>query len=82
MLIGDYTLYLSYNKDKAMKNISEIKDKMSKGDLATASKMIGITPANGSKAFARADSKHHESIVNALSKVIEMREMLIQEGAH
>jgi hypothetical protein len=64
-----------------MKTISEIKEKIKTGDIQTAAKMLGITPMNASKALVRVDSKHHESLVNALSKVIEMREMLINEAA-
>lgn len=64
-----------------MVNILEIKKKLSVGDIATASKMIGITATNGSKALYREGSKHHEKILNALDKVIKMREMLMLEGA-
>lgn len=62
-------------------NISEIKEKMMKGDLETASRMIGITPSNGSKALNRLKSKHHEELKNALEKVVKMRDMLINESA-
>jgi hypothetical protein len=68
---------LSYIKDKGMKSISEIKEKMLQGDLAVASRMIGITAANGSKALARTDSKHHDKLIDALKKIIDMRETLI-----
>lgn len=64
-----------------MKNVSEIKEKMLKGDLETASKMVGITPANGSKALSREGSKYHESIIKALNRVFENREKLILESS-
>lgn len=60
-----------------MKTISEIKKKMKPGDLDTASKVLGITPSNASKALNREGSKHHVNLVNILSKVIEMRDLLI-----
>lgn len=65
-----------------MINNLEIKERMKLGDLETASLMIGITPANASKALVRVGSKHHEKLINAIEKVIKTREALINEAAH
>ena len=63
-----------------MKSILEIKNNIKPGDLDTAAKVLGITPGNASKALNRVGSKHHENLLHTLSKVIEMREMLINEN--
>ena len=60
-----------------MKSISQIKELMQPGDLKTAAQMLGITASNASKALNRPGSKYHQELVNSLSMVVEMREMLI-----
>lgn len=63
-----------------MKTISQIKDKIKRGDLRIAADMLGISPANASEASRRVGSKYHNALVDALHQVIEMREKLINQG--
>jgi hypothetical protein len=59
--------------------IEEIKIKMQPGDLNTAAKVVGINPNNASQALKRPNSKHFSPLVEVLTKVITMREMMLQE---
>lgn len=59
--------------------IEEIKIKMQPGDLNTAAKVVGINPNNASKVLTRPKSKHFNALVEVLTKVISMREMIMQE---
>lgn len=59
-----------------MLTIEEIKSRRRKGDLSLAADMIGITQGNASKILARPLAKKHKKLVNTLSKIIYMREVL------
>ncbi|MBN1652021.1 MAG: hypothetical protein JW857_11875 [Bacteroidales bacterium] len=59
--------------------IDEIKSKKKPGDIKTAGEMIGITQGNAWVALHRPGSKHHERIVNVLTKIIEGREKIANE---
>ncbi|MBN1651720.1 MAG: hypothetical protein JW857_10350 [Bacteroidales bacterium] len=59
--------------------VEEIKTKKKSGDLKSAGEMIGITESNAYVALNRIGSKHHENIVNVLTKIIEMRELLANQ---
>ncbi|RKR83230.1 hypothetical protein BDD43_3433 [Mucilaginibacter gracilis] len=61
--------------------IAEIKEKKQDGDMQTAARIVGITPANARQAFKRPDSKHHSAVVSALETLIITREILIEQGA-
>lgn len=67
---------MSLHKDKEMKSISEIKEKIQSGDLITVGKALGISPNNASKALNREGSKHHVNVITILEKLIDNREML------
>ncbi|MFD2874078.1 hypothetical protein ACFS5N_16465 [Mucilaginibacter ximonensis] len=60
--------------------IDNLKEKIKPGDIDTASKMVGISTANGYKAIEREESKHHESMIKALTIIVEQREQLIEKG--
>lgn len=57
---------------------SEIRQKKVNGDFVTVGKMVGLTPANALAAFKRENSKHHKTVVNALAKIIQTRDLLIK----
>jgi hypothetical protein len=59
--------------------VEEIKQKKQSGDLKTAGKMLGISVYNAYAALNRPGSKYHERIVNVLTKLIEMREIISNE---
>ncbi|WP_295675699.1 hypothetical protein [uncultured Mucilaginibacter sp.] len=59
--------------------IEQIKIKMQPGDLNTAATVVGISPNNASKALTRPNSKHFNALVEVLTKVISMREIMLQE---
>lgn len=61
-------------------NIAEIQFKKRHGDIAEASKIIGIKTSNGSKALSRPNSKHHLAVVNALISIITVREILFNQN--
>lgn len=54
----------------------EILQKKVHGDLKIAGDMIGITEKNAYAALSREGSKYHDKVVDALTKIIEMRETL------
>lgn len=59
--------------------VEEIKQKKQSGDLKTAGKILGITVYNAYAALNRPGSKYHDLIVNILTKLIEMREIIFNE---
>jgi len=50
-----------------------------KGDIVTVAAILGVTRDNASVILRRPDSKKYKNAINALRKVVEARESLIQE---
>lgn len=59
--------------------VDKIKEKMKPGDLDTAANVVGISANNASQVLKRPKSKHFNALVEVLTKVISMREMIISE---
>lgn len=59
-----------------MLTINEIKSKKRKGDLSLVADLIGISQGNASKILMRPLAKKHKMLIEILSEVITMREML------
>lgn len=50
-----------------------------RGDIVTVAEIIGVTRDNASVILRRPESKKYKNAINALRKVVEARESLIQE---
>lgn len=59
--------------------LQEIKSKKKSGDLKSAGEMLGISEFNAYAALNREGSKYHQRILNILSKIIEMRDLIAIE---
>lgn len=58
-------------------DVEEILVKKKHGDLKTAGEAIGISEFNAYNALKRRGSKHHDKIKEVLTKIITLREQLI-----
>lgn len=55
-------------------------DKKIKGDYLTVSQMCGLTPAHTRLLVNRKEAKKYKMVMDALVKVVESRELLINEN--
>lgn len=58
-------------------DLSEIKARKKNGDVVTAAIVVGISILNAHVSLTRPNSKYHKPICEALEKIIEAREQLI-----
>lgn len=56
--------------------LNEIKQQKKLGDIAFAAQMVGITQYNAAKALERVKSRYHKEMVDALTIIIETRNIL------
>lgn len=61
-----------------MNDKNKLLDKKQYSDVRLVAQMIGVTPENAHKILRRPNSKRHQEAIDALSKIIESREQLIE----
>lgn len=61
-----------------MQDKNKLFEKKQKGDVALVAKILDVKPANASRLLARKGAKRHKEAMDALRKVIELRESLIR----
>ena len=62
-----------------MSKSEELEKKMMCGDWIVVGKMLGITAKNAQQSFIRPDSKRYSSIIEAIEKIVENREELLND---
>ena len=60
-----------------LEKLNELLNKKRRGDWELVAEMCGISKRNSEQSFKRVHSIHHLSVVDALTKVIQTRNLLL-----